>query len=156
MKIVNFLWIMMVTFGLSGYSAWVRAVREQGGAPASLGGEPMASAGADMRVLSAVKKPDETAIKVQAASPTEPAIKVQAASATDASISDATPPAPGTRMVTIIDGTSGRRQNVVVPEFDAKNAEDRMTERSRLGLVSKTGPEAPRIAKPTPAKQTIP
>src|SRR5205823_6531604 len=106
------------------FAGWTFAIDDP------LGGEPIASAGTDMRVLSAVKNPDETAIKVQAAG------------ATDASISDATPPAPppGTRMVTIIDGTSGRRQNFVVPEFDAKNAmpEDRMTDRSRLGLASKT------------------
>jgi len=107
----------------------------------------------DVRVQSTVRKADEPPIKVQGTAPT------------DVAISDAALPSapPGTRIVTIIDGMSGRRQNVVVPEFVEQNAapEDRSTDRwspdrSRQNPLLKAATDGPRAAKSTSAKQVIP
>jgi hypothetical protein len=55
--------------------------------------------------------------------------------------------------VTIIDGSNGKRQNIIVPEFDERNAAagEKLIDRSPQGSLSKTG-AAPRVAKSTPAK----
>jgi hypothetical protein len=137
-----YLTIGLLVLSLLGFAGWTFMVDDP------LGGEPIAIASADVRVRNAVKKPDE------------PPIRVQAAAVTDVSTSDAAPPSmpTGTRIVTIIDGTSGKRQNVVVPEFNEKNAapEDRLIERPRQGTLPKAGPEGPRAAKSNPAKHAIP
>src|SRR6267142_566811 len=95
-----YLTIGLLVLSLLGFAGWTFMVDDP------LGGEPMAIANADMRVRNAVKKPDE------------PPIRVQAAAVTDVSTLDSAPPSmpTGTRIVTIIDGRSGKRQDVVVPE----------------------------------------
>ena len=133
-----YLTLGLLVLSLVGFAGWAIVVDDP------LGGEPVAIANADVRVQSAVKKPADT-------------IKVQTAGVTEVSMSDAVPVSapPGSRMVTIIDGSNGKRQNIIVPEFDERNAAagDRLTDRSPQGPLAKAG-AAPRSAKSTPAKST--
>ena len=141
-KASAYLMIGLLALSLLGFAGWAFAVDDP------FGGEPIAIAGVDVRVQSTVRKADEPPIKVQGTAPT------------DVAISDAALPSapPGTRIVTIIDGMSGRRQNVVVPEFVEQNTapEDRSTDRSRQNPLPKAGSDGPRVAKSTSAKQMIP
>ena len=136
-----YLTLGLLVLSLAGFAGWAIVVDDP------LGGEPVAIANADVRVQSAVKKSADTPIKVQTAGVTE------------VSMSDAAPAfaPPGSRMVTIIDGSNGKRQNIIVPEFDERNASagDRLIDRSPQGSLAKAG-TAPRAAKATPAKQNIP
>ena len=131
----------LLVLSLFGFAGWAIVVEDP------LGGEPVAIANADVRLQIAVKKPDDA--------PT----KVQAAGVTDLSTPDlaAPTPPPGSRLVTIIDGSNGKRQNVIVPEFDEKNAapEDPPVTRPRSPLP-KVGTDGPRAAKAAAAKQSIP
>src|SRR5438552_2483744 len=91
------------------------------------GGEPMAVAAANLSI--AGKTADETAVKSVAAASAEPGQSPPAASA-----------GAGAKTITIIDGSSGKRQEVVVPNTEAAGAtaaEDRMVERSRHGPLPK-------------------
>jgi hypothetical protein len=60
-------------------------------------------------------------------------------------------------MVTIIDGSNGKRQNIIVPEFDERNAAagDKLIDRSPQGPLAKAA-TVPRSAKSTPDKSTPP
>ena len=137
-----FLAIGLLVLSLLSLTGWSIVVEDP------LGGEPVAIANADVRLQIAVKKPDDA--------PT----KVQAAGVTDLSRPDgaAPSPPPGSRLVTIIDGTNGKRQNVIVPEFDEKNAapEDQPVTRPRPSPLPKVGTDGPRAAKAAAAKQSIP
>jgi len=134
-----YLTLGLLVLSLLGFAGWAIVVDDP------LGGEPVAIANADVRVQSAVKKPADT--------PT----KVQTAGVTEVSMSDAVPVSapPGSRMVTIIDGSNGKRQNIIVPEFDERNAAagEKLIDRSPQGPLAKAG-AAPRSAKSTPAKST--
>ncbi len=135
-----YLTLGLLVLSLLGFAGWAVVVDDP------LGGEPVAIANVDVRVQSAVKKPADSPIKVQTAGVTE------------VSMSDAEPLSapPGSRMVTIIDGSNGKRQNIIVPEFDEKNAAagEKLIDRSPQGPLAKAG-AAPRSAKSTPAKQTV-
>jgi uncharacterized protein len=73
---------------------------------------------------------------------------------------------PGAKTVTIIDGSSGKRQQVVLPApHDTKSAalDQRITEATRHGLIPKIGPNGARAAevyaqpvKPLPGKPNAP
>jgi uncharacterized protein len=104
------------------------------------GGEPWAVATADFTVVRGAK-PDE------AGSPPV----AQAANAAPAS----TAPPPGTKTVTIIDGMSGKREEIFIPSTapagspDAKaagNIDQRLTESSRHGLLPKIAADGKRAA----------
>src|SRR3954453_19976636 len=90
-----YLTLGLLVLSLMGIAGWAIVVDDP------LGGEPVAIAMADVHVQSAVKKPADTPTKA----------------VTDVSMSDAAPTSapPGSRLVTIIDGSNGRRQNIVVP-----------------------------------------
>jgi hypothetical protein len=134
-----YLTLGLLVLSLVGFAGWAIVVDDP------LGGEPVAIANADVRVQSAVKKPADT--------------QVQTAGVTEVSMSEAAPASapPGSRMVTIIDGSNGKRQNIIVPEFDERNAAagDRLIDRSPQDSSAKAG-TAPRAAKSTPVKQNIP
>jgi uncharacterized protein len=104
------------------------------------GGEPYAVATADFTVVRGAK-PDE------AGSPA-PAQVAAAGPATAA-------PPPGTKTVTIIDGMSGRREEIFIPSAapagspDAKaagNIDQRLTESSRHGPLPKIAADGKRVA----------
>jgi polysaccharide deacetylase 2 family uncharacterized protein YibQ len=104
------------------------------------GGEPWAVAPADFTVVRGAK-PDETSDPPAA----------QTASAAPAS---AAPP-PGTKTITIIDGMSGKREEIFIPSAappgspDAKaagNIDQRLTESSRHGLLPKIAADGKRAA----------
>jgi len=103
-----------------------------------LGGEPIAFASADLLPQNIVKKPDDAPVNVQVSG------------STDITAPQPASP-PGTRLVTIIDGTSGRRQSVLVPEFDGKGA----AADNRAVDGPRQAPKAidnNRAARPMPAK----
>ncbi len=93
------------------------------------GGEPMAVVSADRRTAVAAKTPDQPATPVQAA--------------------PQTPAAPAGTTITIIDGTSGKRQDVVIPATpDGKSGaeENRLLETSRHGLIPRIAQDGTRPA----------
>jgi uncharacterized protein len=108
------------------------------------GGEPMAVVPTDQRAASASRKSEEPAARpnVQSASQRPnrydgPAAEPSAASA---------PPA-GAKTVTIIDGISGKRQEIVLPgTADSKSGgiDQRLTETSRHGPLPKVAPDGAR------------
>ncbi len=93
------------------------------------GGEPMAVVSADRRTAVAAQTPDQPTTPAQAAP--QPA-----------------PPA-GSKTITIIDGSSGKRQDVVVPATpdDKSGAEEnRLLETSRHGLIPRIAQDGTRPA----------
>jgi uncharacterized protein len=136
--------IGLLSLSLLGFVGWTVVVDDP------MGGEPTAFAAADVRMLNTAKNAEE------------PSGKPRVPGVIDAPGPENTPSAPpGSRTVTIIDGSSGKRQSVVVPESDDKGsgAEDRLTERSRHGPVPKVAPDGARPAdvfarpvKPIPGK----
>ena len=132
----------LLVLSLLGFAGWSILVEDP------LGGEPIAIANADVRVQLAAKKPDDASVTAQATG------------VIDLSKPDGAAPAPppGSRLVTIIDGTNGKRQNIIVPEFDEKKAspEERLVKRPRLAPTPNAGPDGPRSAKAAAAKQYTP
>jgi polysaccharide deacetylase 2 family uncharacterized protein YibQ len=111
-----------------------------------LGGEPTASVSVD-----------PTSAATKAAAETPPAVKVQSGSP-----SRYDGPAPGTQTVTIIDGTSGKREEVVIPATagtpragnaaapaanEAAAPNPKLTETSRHGSIPKIGPDGAKPAE---------
>jgi polysaccharide deacetylase 2 family uncharacterized protein YibQ len=81
--------------------------------------------------------------------------------------SAAQPPAPGTQTVTIIDGSTGKRQDVPIPSTQPNNnsarVDQRLLENSRHGAIPKIGPDGARpsdlyarAAKAAPGKKDAP
>jgi polysaccharide deacetylase 2 family uncharacterized protein YibQ len=75
------------------------------------------------------------------------------------------PPAPGTQTVTIIDGSTGKRQDVAIPAPAGSRAsiEQRLLETTRHGVIPKIGPDGARpadlyaqAAKTLPGKPNAP
>jgi polysaccharide deacetylase 2 family uncharacterized protein YibQ len=95
------------------------------------GGEPIAVVSTERRTAVAAKAPDESAVPAQ----TVPQNPVQPV---------------GTQTITIIDGTSGKRQDVVIPATapDGKFGADEspLLETSRHGPIPKIGPDGTRPA----------
>jgi hypothetical protein len=81
------------------------------------GGEPMVTAPVDLRAAAAVKKPEPPAAPENAANPQGPHRYdgPAPASAPPEKSAPANPP-PNTKTVTIIDGKTGARQEVVIPD----------------------------------------
>jgi polysaccharide deacetylase 2 family uncharacterized protein YibQ len=96
------------------------------------GGEPLAVVSTDRRTAIAAKTSDEPAVPAPAqAVPQNPV------------------PPIGTQTITIIDGTSGKRQDVVIPATpDGKSGADEspLLETSRHGAIPKIGPDGTRPA----------
>jgi uncharacterized protein len=61
----------------------------------------------------------------------------------------APPPVPAGRTVTIIDGTSGKRRDIVLPGTDDKSGgiDPRLTESSRHGPLPKVAPDGSRVSE---------
>ncbi len=107
------------------------------------GGEPVVVVRTDLSAANAGKKPE-------AASPRAPsqAVNERPSRHDGAAVETAPPNAPGSKTVTIIDGTSGKRQEVVIPGPATDNApggvEQRLAETSRHGPLPKVAPDGSR------------
>ena len=81
-----------------------------------IGGEPMVIVPANLRADTAVKKPEEVSLRSPA-----PGIRSNAEglgyNGQPAGAGEPTAPVipPGSKIITIIDGTSGKRQDIVIP-----------------------------------------
>jgi hypothetical protein len=110
------------------------------------GGEPMAVAPANLHAVQAGKQPDDVASRpMPAGTPERP-------NRHDGTAMDSTQPgAPATpaKTVTIIDGTSGKRQEVVIGGgTDSKSAPDeKLTEQSRHGPLPKIAEDGSRSSE---------
>jgi hypothetical protein len=120
--------ILAGALGLSGLVVvgWATFVNDP------LGGQPVA--------VVATKTSLPTQIE-QNGGGTQPVVHEAAANTPDASKAVASPP-PGSKTVTIIDGSSGARQQVVIPDTSAKPLLDsRLLEATRHGAIPKIGPD---------------
>jgi polysaccharide deacetylase 2 family uncharacterized protein YibQ len=110
------------------------------------GGEPMALASIEPAVAGASRKPEEITIVRPAAAANNAAAGSERPSRYDGPPAEttATPPPPAGKTITIIDGSSGKREQVVIPESREPNAPEKPTE-AKLTEVSRHGP-LPRIA----------
>jgi len=129
-----------------------------------LGGEPVVVARADLSAATTARKPEEAAPRTVVAG--------QAASGRpsrhDGAPTDAARPAgPAPNTITIIDGTSGKRQEVVIPgpaaESSPAGKDTGPTENSRHGTIPKIAQDGSRPAeiyarpvKPIPGKPNAP
>jgi uncharacterized protein len=77
------------------------------------GGEPMVIVPANLRADTAVKKPEEVSLR----SPAPGNVEGPGHDGQPAGASEPTAPIipPGSKIITIIDGTSGKRQDIVIP-----------------------------------------
>ncbi len=126
--------ILAGALGLSGLVVvgWATFVHDP------LGGQPVAV------VATKLSLPGQTE---QNGSANRPAAHEAAANAPDAAKAVATPP-PGSKTVTIIDGSSGARQQVVIPD-NSTNAnkpllDSKLLEATRHGAIPKIGPDGAR------------
>ncbi|HZS64578.1 MAG TPA: divergent polysaccharide deacetylase family protein [Xanthobacteraceae bacterium] len=128
-----------LAFLLAGFLIWTAIADDP------LGGEPMALA------VLAPAKPPTTKGPQAASAPGGTAFRHDGEK-------QPAGPAPGTQTVTIIDGTSGKRQDVVIPAgsagapAEAKNSADaqinpRLLEKSRHGMVPTIGADGTRPAE---------
>ena len=109
------------------------------------GGEPMVIVPANLRADTAVKKPEEMSLRSSAPG---------ALGNTERQNRDDGEPAapaapPGSKVITIIDGTSGKRQDVVIlgsPEDKSTAFDERLTESSRHGPLPKVAQDGARAA----------
>jgi polysaccharide deacetylase 2 family uncharacterized protein YibQ len=113
------------------------------------GGEPVAVAPADLRADNS-KKAEDVAARITA--PSEPGTAARPnrydGPAAEGGEAPAAAPPAGSKTITIIDGTSGKRQEVVVPGSPAggksSSAEDRVSEPSRHGPLPKVAADGAR------------
>ena len=125
-----------------------------------LGGEPVAVARADLSAANADRR--------EQAAPRSIAEQAVRPSRRDGPPMEAAqPPGPAPRTVTIIDGTSGKRQEVVIPDPGAETKpagnDSRITENSKHGPVPKIAQDGSRpsevharAVKPIPGKPDAP
>ena len=123
--------ILAGALGLSGLVvvAWAIFVRDP------LGGQPVAV------VETKLSLPTE-----QSGSANRPVAQEAAANSPDAAKAVAPPP-PGSKTVTIIDGSSGARQQVVIPDGANANKpllDSKLLEATRHGAIPKIGPDGAR------------
>jgi hypothetical protein len=112
------------------------------------GGEPIAVVPAPLHASRPVSNPDQTSADI-AEPAADGARHSQDSLRTDAPAS--VPPA--TRTVTIIDGTSGKRQEIVIPGTANPGSTEAQADGSpRRGAVAKAMPEARTPARSTPAR----
>ena len=110
-----------------------------------LGGEPMVAVPADLRADAVAKTSDEPG-----QNPTAPG-DAQRPNRHDGAAPGATEPSvpPGAKTITIIDGSNGKRQDIIIngPSTDkSPTADDRLTETSRHGMLPKVAPDGARPA----------
>jgi uncharacterized protein len=114
------------------------------------GGEPTAIVPADLSAVNIGRKSDETATR------TSEAPASARPSRYDGPPAEAvTSPAAAGRTITIIDGTSGKRQEVVIPTvggqaaIDSKSttADERLTENTRHGAIPRVAADGTRVSE---------
>lgn len=139
------------------------------------GGEPTATAPVDLRAATAAKKPDTPAAPESAANPQGPHRydgPAPGSASPEKNAPTIAPPIPpaNTKTVTIIDGKTGTRQEVVIPDpsgpaapVAAVTAEQKFAEMTSHGPVPKIGADGTRPAdafarpvKPLPGKPGAP
>ena len=106
------------------------------------GGEPIAVVRTDMAAA-------DTGGKSEAASARPAAQPASEPNRPDGASPTAVPPTTPGRTVTIIDGTSGKRQDIVLPgpADDKPSIDPRLTESSRHGPLPKVGPDGIRVSE---------
>lgn len=111
---------------LTGFLLWAAIMRDP------LGGEPRASAGIPPVQTAEAPSPQEPSQPRQADRPHENA--------------PSSPPPAGTQTITIIDGSSGKRQEVVIASSESKRktGDPRILEPSRHGPIPKIAPDGQR------------
>lgn len=126
--------ILAGALGLSGLVvvAWATFVHDP------LGGQPVAVVATK---LSLPAQPEQNG------SANQPVVHEAAANTPDAAKAVAPPP-PGSKTVTIIDGSSGARQQVVIPDNSANASkpllDSKLLEATRHGAIPKIGPDGAR------------
>ena len=126
--------ILAGALGLSGLVVvgWATFVHDP------LGGQPVAV------VATKLSLPGQTE---QNGSANQPAAHEAAANTPDGAKAVAPPP-PGSKMVTIIDGSSGARQQVVIPDNSSSASkpllDSKLLEATRHGAIPKIGPDGER------------
>jgi polysaccharide deacetylase 2 family uncharacterized protein YibQ len=113
------------------------------------GGEPMTVAPIALATANPGKKPDEAAAR-----PAGPAAAERPNRYDGPPVEATTPPAPPGKTVTIIDGSSGKRQEIVIPangspgppDSKPSGVEQRLTESSKHGAIPKVAPDGARAA----------
>jgi hypothetical protein len=148
--------------GLAVFAGWAMFADDP------LGGEPVSVASVDLGADPG-KKPDEPNASTESAKATARLVAAAVPPALPAAPPDG-PPA-GSKTITIIDGTSGKRQNVVVPGSGSSNASEsdvtpidaRVSEPSPQGLLPKMAEDGTRPSevfaqpvKPLPGKPDAP
>lgn len=115
-----------------------------------LGGEPSAVVSAELAVPERSAEPRAKLPDAPGAKATAPAGAAPPSPNAAPAEAGEKPPAPGTKTVTIIDGTSGKREQVTIaaaPEpGKALGPDARLTEDSRHGPIPKVGPDGARPA----------
>jgi uncharacterized protein len=112
------------------------------------GGEPMVVVPADLRADAGAKKPEEPSQRAAIPGSAERPNRYDGPP-TGAAEPSAPAVPTGAKTVTIIDGTSGKRQDVIIqgPSGDKSSAPDeRLTEPSRHGALPKVAPDGTRPA----------
>ncbi len=126
--------ILAGALGLSGLVvvAWATFVHDP------LGGQPVAVVATN---LTSPAQPEQNG------SANQPVVHGAAADTPDAAKAVASPP-PGSKTVTIIDGSSGARQQVVIPDNSANASkpllDSKLLEATRHGAIPKIGPDGAR------------
>jgi polysaccharide deacetylase 2 family uncharacterized protein YibQ len=113
------------------------------------GGEPNAVVAANLAADDSARTADDVAARSAAAWPTG---SVTRGNRYDSAADDGMEPAaaapPGSKTITIIDGTSGKRQDVIVPggapDSQSTAVEDRVSETSRYGALPKIAADGTR------------
>jgi polysaccharide deacetylase 2 family uncharacterized protein YibQ len=113
------------------------------------GGEPTAIVSADLTPPNTGGKSDETAAR-----PGEASAGIRPNRYDGPPVEAAVPPAPG-NTITIIDGTSGKRQEIVIPasggpatvEAKATGGDERLTEGSRHGAIPRVAADGARASE---------
>jgi len=106
------------------------------------GGEPIAVVRTDMAAANMGGKSEAASARPAAQPASEP-------NRPDGASPTAVPPTTPGRTVTIIDGTSGKRQDIVLPgpADDKPSIDPRLTESSRHGPLPKVGPDGIRVSE---------
>jgi polysaccharide deacetylase 2 family uncharacterized protein YibQ len=112
------------------------------------GGEPLAIVSTDLKAVAAAPKPEDVAIVRP--SPAGPGGDAARPSRYDGPANEATPAAaPPGKTITIIDGTSGKREQVVIPDRTEQKpaaVDNALTESSRHGPLPKVAADGSRAA----------
>jgi polysaccharide deacetylase 2 family uncharacterized protein YibQ len=143
-KIVPHLLIAALSLSLLTFGGWIMLKDDPfGGEPMAVASADLRSAGTDQKNADATGKPARPEIAVETAQPAVP---------------------PGSKTISIIDGSTGKRQDVLVPNGDEKpTGDERLSEKSRHGPLPRIGQDGARpsdafarAAKPIAGKPNAP